>query len=142
MRTRIVAALAVTAWLHAQAGCSFVFVRRRPSTIEPGKPVECTESNAAPILDLVTAVPVALGGVVLIANGASLCGNMPPGRCSETATPVGWGLLGASVVWFGSAIYGFYETGRCRDAIGGRETKTEEPSSVTPTGSGWPGTSR
>jgi len=86
-------------------GCSFIFVRRPPSTHEPGALLACTTSQVAPAIDTILAAGTGAG--------ASLSAlNDPSQRGWTTALYAGaWvGTLAAS------AIYGYVETNSCSRA--------------------------
>jgi hypothetical protein len=102
-----------TAVLLASEGCSALFVREGPRHATLEEP-DCTSSAAAPIADSV----VAIGGALLTTAGLGAtieCHQR--GNCAENAGPlalilgtVALGVAGAS------AIYGFRQTRRCREA--------------------------
>ena len=108
---RLTALLCAT--LLASEGCSALFVQGapRPGTVEAP---ECTSSVAAPVAD--SLVALGAGALGLAALGATIeCHRQ--GDCAENLGP---GLLGLSALVFAgtmtSAVYGFHQTGRCRQA--------------------------
>ena len=73
----------------------------------------CTESRAAPIADTAVAVAALTLGAIALGPAISCSPN-----CSENLGP-GLAILSA-IVLLGtatSAVYGFQETGRCREAM-------------------------
>jgi hypothetical protein len=99
-------------------GCSFVFVRPPPARpIDPSAKVECTQSRAAPVVDLV------LGMAGFAVGAAGLTASKP--RCESTflcldfsgmAHVVGAITIGLGAVAIGSSVFGFSRTAAC-DAI-------------------------
>jgi hypothetical protein len=111
MRGALALFLAIT--LALAPACSFLTVRGAPSN-DPGvRPVDCTQSRFAPIVDTVPAV--VLLGIAL----AALADVSETGEGEEGQALVG----GLVVIVFGlpglpfaaSAFYGYRKTGRCRD---------------------------
>lgn len=103
--------LAVT--LALAPGCSFLTVRGAPSS-DPGvRPVDCTQSRFAPIVDTVPAV------ILLGIAAAALADTASKGEGEEGEALAG----GLVVIVFGlpglpfaaSAFYGYRKTGRCRE---------------------------
>jgi hypothetical protein len=102
----------LVAGLVATNGCSAIFVRP-PRSPQADEAPTCTESRAAPIAD--TAVGVAALNFGAFALGQAL--TCSP-NCTENLGPAlaiisGVVLLGTAT----SAIYGFQDTGRCREAM-------------------------
>ena len=100
------------AGLIATNGCSAIFVRpvRPPQADEAPR---CTESRAAPIADTAVAVAALTLGAVALGPALSCSPN-----CAENLGP-GLAIVSALVLvgTTTSAIYGFQETGRCREAV-------------------------
>jgi hypothetical protein len=101
------------------AGCSWLFVNKPPQQPIPASPpIECTASQASPVIDTAMAVALAAGGVATIAvsEGArrncsgwlSMCG------LNTAASVSGALLLVAAVPTAFSAGYGFSKTSDCR----------------------------
>jgi len=94
-----------------QGGCSFLLVdgppRRKDIPYRRSDDSLCTESNRAPVTDLMLAGAIPLGGLSM-AVGQGQQGN-------ETAVTV---ILASALVLSGlevvSAIWGFHTTARCR----------------------------
>ena len=93
-------------------GCSAIFVRpaRAPQADEAPR---CTESRVAPIADTAVGAAALTFGAVALGQALSCSPN-----CAENLGPAlaiisGVVLLGTAT----SAIYGFQETGRCREAM-------------------------
>ena len=102
----------LVAGLVATNGCSAIFVRPARSPQGDQAP-RCTESRAAPIADTAVAVAALTIGAVAIGSALSCSPN-----CVENLGP-GLAIISA-VVLAGtatSAVYGFQETGRCREAM-------------------------
>lgn len=92
-------------------GCSFLTVRGAPST-DPGvRPVDCTRSNFAPIVDTVPAA-VFLGIASAILVDISDSGENDGERVLGGFAAIVFGLPG--LPFAASAIYGYRKTGRCR----------------------------
>jgi hypothetical protein len=96
------------------SGCSFLTVRGVPDNITTHRPVPCTESLIAPILDTVPAVGFFGGGTRLIVEAFRERGG---GQDSPAAILFVTGVLGvlASVPFVASAAHGYVKTGRCRE---------------------------
>lgn len=97
----------------ANGGCSAIFVQRAPGQAAAELP-QCSSSLAAPIADSVVAVAAATLGATAL--GATVECNRRS-NCAENLGPAFLVLGGA--VFAGataSAIYGFHQTGRCRQA--------------------------
>jgi hypothetical protein len=102
----------LVAGLVATNGCSAILVRpvRSPQGDEAPK---CTESRAAPIADTAVALAALTLGVVALGPALSCSPN-----CAENLGP-GLAIVSA-IVLLGtatSAVFGFQETGRCREAM-------------------------
>ena len=127
------AVLAVAVVLH---GCSLVSVRGAPSVDTGVRPLGCTTSVAAPVLDTVPAAILLLITTSVVAD----ISNDPPG--SEGRALAGglvaivFGIPG--VVLAGSAVYGYTRTARCR-AMNRRPVAPVAPAVPTPMPTGPPG---
>jgi len=102
----------LVAGLIATNGCSAIFVRpvRPPQGDEAPRR---TESRGAPIADTAVAVAALTLGAVALGQALSCSPN-----CAENLGP-GLAIVSALVLvgTTTSAIYGFQETGRCREAV-------------------------
>ena len=119
MRDRFPATAAAALLLHAGSGCSWALVQKPPERpLAPDRPVACTESVAAPVLDTVGAaamVGLAVGmGTVL--SYACIDWSQPP-SCPRGAFAAMGALPGAigAVVYGFSAWYGYRHTASCRE---------------------------
>ena len=92
------ARLATLALALPLAGCSVVFVRGPAPPSERTRPVECTTSPLAPVLDL------AWVGYALAATAAEKTGG------------IGAEDVALSTIWVGSAAYGVVNIDRCHSA--------------------------
>lgn len=102
-RSVVAAALAVAI---ASSGCSLVMVRGAPS-FDPGtRPVPCTQSRAAPIIDLVPGLGFAGIGIAIASTGDE--------SAKAAATLVSIPFLLAAIPFLGSSLYGFRKVSRCR----------------------------
>jgi hypothetical protein len=101
------------------AGCSWLFVNKPPEPPTPASPpIECTSSQASPVIDTIMAVALAAGGVATIAvsegmrrncsGWLSMCG------VNTAATAGGAVLVAAAVPTAFSAAHGFATTSDCR----------------------------
>src|SRR5262245_47336117 len=95
-------------------GCSFLFTTTapdHPERIPPERAIDCTTSNAAPVVDtLVAAYQVVRTFYALSADDAAYA-NAPISRGSDVA--LGLAFMG---VFGGSALYGYTVTSECSDA--------------------------
>jgi len=101
------------------AGCSWLFVNKPPQQpILASPPIECTASQASPVIDTVMAVALAAGGVATIAvsEGArrNCSGWLSMCELNTAATVGGAILVAAAVPTAFSAGYGFSKTSDCR----------------------------
>ena len=110
------ASCAVTAAL-AICACSFVGVRRAPpSPPPPGTPLECTQSRVAPGLDTAGAIVAPIAGVgawgtcALVQSQQSWSSQPQDLRCGNLL----WATVAITAAYTASAVYGFHETGACR----------------------------
>ena len=114
MRTSALLMLAVFGVVNA--GCSFIFTKGPQPEVQPPPP--CTTGNAAPVLDTVAAVAVALPAVWSFAQAVSDCPWNVLGGCSPEARGAYW--VGAGVgfalaaLYTTSAVVGFNRTAACR----------------------------
>lgn len=105
-------ALVLAVVLALAPGCSFLTVRGAPSS-DPGvRPVDCTQSRFAPIVDTVPAA-VLLGVALAVLVDISGSDQGEEGRVlAGGLVVIVFGLPG---IPFGlSALYGYRKTGRCR----------------------------
>ncbi len=96
------------------SGCSFLFVDTVPDGAEqypPDRPIECTSRRLVPILDVLVAGYQVVRTLVAVANDDSEYADAPISRGAD----IGFGI-GFTALFTSSAIYGFYETGECREA--------------------------
>jgi hypothetical protein len=91
--------------LLSGAGCSLLTVTAAPRIDPQVRPVPCTQSRAAPLLDTLpaTALLLAAGGV-LAADGDEE--NLGP--------PIAGGIILVSLPFVISAIYGYSKTSACQ----------------------------
>jgi hypothetical protein len=110
---RPIIAVLIATFTFTQVGCSFFLVQGPPARDEiPFRRMDdsfCTESRAAPVVDIVFAGAVPLVGLVRLSEP----GNSTGLRSTETAVAVTsvFVLSGVELV---SSIWGFYTTGKCR----------------------------
>jgi hypothetical protein len=79
--------------------------------------LDCTSSNAAPIVDTIIAVPLLGAGVLAIVAGVGeTCGSGCYGPNSGEAIAIGAALTGLGVLALSSAITGYGRTADCRRA--------------------------
>lgn len=98
--------------LSLQAGCSFLFVHGPPANHAELASLECSDSNAWPVVDVIWA---GLNGV----GAASAAGdNTNPNKDQILAVGISW-LVVSGI----SAIYGFSEVSACGDAKRLREPR-------------------
>jgi hypothetical protein len=87
--------------------CSFVTVRSAPAN-DPGKrPIECTQSNAAPALDLVPAVLLLGLSLVLLSDTS--------GDEADLAPVIAGGVALSGLPFAISSGYGFSRPARCSE---------------------------
>lgn len=105
-------AMVLSVVLALVPGCSFLTVRGAPST-DPGvRPVDCTRSVFAPVVDTVPAA-VFLGIATAILVDIKDSGEGDEGRVLVGGmAAIVFGLPG--LPFAASAIYGYRKTGRCR----------------------------
>lgn len=96
------------------SACSWAFVRQ-PADTDPEEvtpPVDCTTSEAAPILDTIGAIPPALltvGYTAILTQTVAQGGDRAGQRLGEFL--LFGGLTAAPIA---SAVYGFKQTDRCQ----------------------------
>jgi hypothetical protein len=100
----------------ASSGCSFIFTKGPQLEVQP--PPECTTGNAAPVLDTVAAVAVALPAVWSFAQAVSDCPWSALGGCAPEARGAYWVSAGVGIalaaLYTTSAVVGFNRTAACR----------------------------
>ncbi len=109
-------ALAIVTVLPA-SGCSWIFITRAPdAVVAPDYPIDCTSSQAAPILD--TVCSVYWSSLTILALGVSTCRSSSPGEslcvASDASRAGAVALFGglAAVCGF-SAASGYGNSSRC-----------------------------
>jgi hypothetical protein len=104
-------------------GCSWGAVTPPPVNLPESGPIECTESNAVPIVDTTGAIVgfgIAVLGTAALASANQTCSGQDAfcGVGQSAATGVGVAALVAGIVtgavYLSSATYGFSSTARCR----------------------------
>lgn len=116
-RSVVVPALLVLALAASLEACSLVFTHGPPSNHEQLHEVNCTTSNAGPILDMVAAS-------IVLANLAADYANLESYEVINTNFAVG-SILGG-VMYGVFSVIGFDKTAKCRAAKGqlaGREER-------------------
>ncbi len=118
----IVASFTTGTLLLTTLGCSFAGVRGPPSgPIDRDAPVDCTASRTAPTLDVVGSVPLALTSLIGLAlstctyNSQSEWSACPSSKGGAVAVTIV--SAAATGLLVGSAVYGFKQTGQCRDVL-------------------------
>ena len=126
-RTACIAVVLAVSLLCWAPGCSYAFVRGPPAVVEPSIPSagqtptaaradSCTSSNAAPVVDVIGAVPfAALGGLAIA--GLVDSENCNGGFCFKgPATYVGIAAAAFAIagIYIASAATGFGRTADCR----------------------------
>ncbi len=101
--------------LTASSGCSFIGLRRPPSTpLEASAPIECTTSRQAPTTDFVVGLGSLTAGLLMVAHN-DRCG--PGGWCFKIAEGIthtaGAVAIGVGVLALASGVYGLDRTARC-----------------------------
>ena len=107
----------VASLLSLATGCSFALVHGPPSPpIARAPEVDCTRSDAAPIVDLW------IGGAAIALGIAGLAYSEPCGSrssCFDLYSPAyhtaGAILLGTGTLAVVSSVFGFSKTGACRE---------------------------
>jgi hypothetical protein len=96
-------------------GCSFVLrgPPARPISVE--QPVKC-ETPAAPVLDMIVAVPALTAGAVMVAqNAGQTCEDAPCGP--KMAVGFGAALIALGIVYGVSSTQGFRKLRECREVV-------------------------
>src|SRR5262249_31797722 len=95
---------------HVEAGCSLLAVQGPPDTLTS----RCTESVAAPVLDLLFGVPLTVGGgfIAYEADQKGFAGD--EGGLTKAVFEIGLVGLGLGVLYDISAGFGFNRTDECR----------------------------
>ncbi|MBX3186511.1 MAG: hypothetical protein KF819_05830 [Labilithrix sp.] len=96
------------------SGCSFLFVKGPPINAEklpPSKPVECTTSRAAPVVDAAVTAFQVVRTVYAIKASDTDYWNVPISRGAD----IGLGV-GLTTLFGASMIYGLTTTSECIDA--------------------------
>jgi len=98
-------AIAMIVTLSLQSGCSFLFVKGPPANHAKLASVDCSDSNAWPVLDTIWAGLNGLGAVT---------------AAGDATTPNQGQVIGVGLAWLAvsgiSAIYGFSQVSACSDA--------------------------
>ncbi len=114
------------------SGCSFVSVQRArpPQAVEDPRVLDtCTTSRSAAVADTVIGAAALVAGYAMILNEAVKhqdCLDSHPyssSTCDSVGNPLpGLAVMGGSLAFAGSAIYGYTVTAQCRRKItaGGR----------------------
>jgi len=110
-------ATAMAPCLIATAGCSWLFVQKRPPPpVEAAPPVQCTSSAAAPILDTVFASLYGLGGAAAVVAGAvAQGGDSLDVGLGKAQIAMGALWLAAGVALAFSAAHGYAAISDCRE---------------------------
>lgn len=103
---RVLATAVLAAMALNLAGCSLLFTSAPPSNYKELNSFSCTESEAAPILDVVGAALNLLGAV-------AIAGNKEAYENPDQAVAVG---LAWTAALSGSAVFGFSNAKKCREA--------------------------
>ena len=105
--------LLIGALAGSQVGCSFLFVQTpEPKETRRGQVVDCTSSNAAPVIDMLV-----MGFQIvrtLLALGASDAQYQGAPISREADITLGIGL---TALFGGSMVSGFHWTSDCREAL-------------------------
>ena len=113
MHNRIAAACAAL----LLTGCSWLFMSRPPEPVAaPNYPIDCTSSNAAPILDTICTVYFAVNDVAILTLKS--CSNASFGEsCVTDATRTGALVIstGLGVMCGVAARSGFVAAGACQE---------------------------
>jgi hypothetical protein len=97
-------------------GCSWIFMSKPPEpVVAPNYPVDCTASNAAPILDTICAGYFVANGIFL-ASYATCPGNYSTSSCIDSGTKTAGIIASASlaVLCGVSAGFGYGYASRCQ----------------------------
>ncbi len=132
MRTAVAVLLALS-----MNACSWAFMTKPPDPPPPAHVyIYCTESNAAPVLDLLVAVP---NGLMALAGLAIIAGSDSDDEFEEgIEEAVGYSLLisgGITALVYGlSARSGFKSSARCRELKNQRHYQQWRPAPQGPPG--------
>jgi hypothetical protein len=111
--------LLASSLLFSSTGCSYAFVHGPPAQLEPvpdTMAVDCTTSNAAPIVDTVLGSALILLGTAVVVGGIGVATSSDP-YFKSTEGPVvlvGAGVLGLGALSVASAATGYGRTADCR----------------------------
>lgn len=114
MRSKATASFICVLFGILSSGCSFLFVTSPPANVEKlplSEPVECTTSDAAPLIDAAIAGLQVLRTAYALSASDSDYSGAPISREADAA--FGVALTGVFTV---AAAYGFSTTGECSDA--------------------------
>jgi len=114
--------------LASQTGCSLLFTNPPPENHAQLNSFSCTESEAAPILDVIWAGLNLMGAVVI-------AGNPDAYEDPDQAVAIG---LAWTAVSTGSAVFGFSNTKKCRQAraMAGNRAASAVPGAAEPLSTG------
>jgi hypothetical protein len=113
---RAVALFVLVTFVGAEAGCSWIFMKKEPPLpIEPTPPVECTSSATAPIVDTVVAVATGVTAIVGVVGGLIVLQDSTGWEGLNAAGWIGVGILAAlfPIPTGFSAAYGFKHANAC-----------------------------
>lgn len=135
--TAIAAATALALTLALVPACSFATVPPPPNPPPPpGAPVQCVDSNSAPVLDLVAGGTSAFVGLgFLLAALLTAAVDIDPEEDDTEAAAlalVGAGGVGASAGFFVSGFVGAVRTSDCRQLKQRRAPVTQPPGWTPP----------
>lgn len=109
--------------LAGVCGCSFVFVQQVPEDYVDRRYFNCTESSADPVLDtLFVGVQIVRIGYAASASDEDYK-DAPFNRNTDLGLGLTLGALGIA-----SAVYGYTETSKCREAKADRYERNSAPS--------------
>lgn len=103
-----------TAIAFLASGCSWAMVTKTPKKKywDDVEYSECTRAPAAPIVDSVLGVAAVTGGLVLNKNAPDPSFDTT-GLVEKSVKTTGTGISVSSLLFFGSATYGYLQTVRC-----------------------------
>lgn len=118
--------------LVSVTGCSFMSVTPPPSDVHSTKEsVQCTESAAAPAVDALVALPLAVLSVAFaVEAGQDDCASSDNAFCFDfdEVEATGAVITGVPAALYGaSAAYGFATTYRCREFVDGATAERDAP---------------
>jgi hypothetical protein len=102
----------LAALLGQATGCSILFVKGPPPEDERGRIVHCTESNVAPLIDMMIASYQTVRIAFALSASDADYRNSQLSRSDDVA--IGASLL---ALFAASSIIGFHQTSACRDAL-------------------------